>query len=247
MTGQPPRRALHELINMADPAWPLVERWIAEARTSVEVVPAERARGEQALLALQITTRSPMGAIALETAGIFIDYGWLRILGAGGPRIRDGLLSWNGLGDEPVPEPLAGAFLVAHDAVGGFFALNGGALGGRHGDVSYFGPDRLTWEDLEVSYSDFLYWALTGELTRFYDGVRWPGWEREVARLDGDQGISIYPMLCFAGGPVGDRSREAVPMRELWTLHRDLAHQLDGVADGTEVDIHLRERRPPAG
>jgi hypothetical protein len=32
-----------------------------------------------------VTTRSPLGALASQTAGLFLDGGWLRHLGAGGP------------------------------------------------------------------------------------------------------------------------------------------------------------------
>lgn len=39
--------------------------------------------GETALLATQVTTRSPMGAVVYHTGGILVDHGWIRILGAG--------------------------------------------------------------------------------------------------------------------------------------------------------------------
>ena len=64
------KRSLKELIHTEDPGWPVVQEWIAAARNSVEVLSAERARGEETLLYLQVTTRSPMGAISLETGGI---------------------------------------------------------------------------------------------------------------------------------------------------------------------------------
>ena len=57
--------------------------------------------------------------------------------------------------------------------------------------------------------------------------MRWPGWERDAARLSGDQGIAIYPFLWAKGEPVAGRSRRTVPMRELWALHRDVARQLN--------------------
>ena len=76
-------RALSELIDRKEPAWPLVQQWIAEATMLVEVLPADPAAGDAALYATQVTTRSPMGAIAHNAAGIFIDNGWLRVLGSG--------------------------------------------------------------------------------------------------------------------------------------------------------------------
>ncbi len=234
-------RPLHALLEQDDPAWPLVEGWIAAAQRPVQVLPAERQRGEQTLLALQVTTRSPLGAIALETAGILIDHGWLRILGAGGPGLADGLLAWNGRGPHAVSDPLAGALLVAHDILGGFFALNGGAFPGRHGAVHFFAPDRLTWEDLRIGYGDFVHWALNGDLATFYASLRWPGWEAEVRVLTGDRGLWVYPFLWAQGPPLAERSRRPVPMRELWSLQRDVARQIQGLPDGTSIAIRQSE------
>src|SRR5215831_10739950 len=89
-------RPLRELINESEPAWPLVLQWISEAAVEVEVLPVERKIAETALLATQVSTRSPMGAVVYNSAGIFIDHGWLRILGAGGhPRFQRSLPAWN--------------------------------------------------------------------------------------------------------------------------------------------------------
>ena len=57
-------KQLHELINLDEPAWPLVQQWLAEATNHVEVLPPiDDATRERALLETQVTTRSPMGAV----------------------------------------------------------------------------------------------------------------------------------------------------------------------------------------
>jgi hypothetical protein len=217
-------RPLADLIDSTEPAWPLVRGWLAEATNQVELISAERHRGEATLTALQVTTRSPLGAIALECAAILVDHAWLRLLGAGHPRMM-GLREWNGLGGVVRPDPLlADALVVAHDALGGFFAVNGGAFeAGSPGEVFYFAPDSLRWENLETGYSGLVQWATTGDLSSFYEGSRWRGWQDEIASASGDQGMSIYPFLSAAGGPVSDRSRRLVPMTELWGLQWQLA------------------------
>ena len=59
--------------------------------------------------------------------------------------------------------------LVADDAMGGFFALNGGAFGNYDlGKIFYLSPDNLVWEPLEIGYSDFIYWTFTGDIDLFY-------------------------------------------------------------------------------
>src|SRR5688572_3475954 len=136
-------RGLSELLNLEEPAWPMVQEWIAQATNAVEVLPASDPGRGEALVALQVTTRSPMGAIVYETGGLLVDHGWVRILGSGHARLPRSLPGWNlgrtmdGSGRSP---PF---LLVADDAVGGFFAIDGGAFGGKPGAVSYYAPDAL--------------------------------------------------------------------------------------------------------
>jgi Protein of unknown function DUF2625 len=216
-----PARSLHELLNTAEPAWPLVQSWLREATNPVEVLPpSEPARGE-ALVATQVTTRSPMGAVIYETGGLFVDHGWLRVLGSGHPRLPRTLPSWN-LGRSWVDPAASPPFLlVADDAVGGFFALNGGALGDETGKAYYFAQDSLKWETTGLGYSDFLVWCFTGDLAKFYQDYRWPGWEAEVQALPGDKAFGIYPPPITAGPPYGERHRGAVSLDELYRLYVD--------------------------
>lgn len=213
-------RTLNELIDRNEPAWPLVQQWIAQASVPVEVLPADSVAGDVALHATQVTTRSPMGAIAHNVAGILIDDGWLRVLGAGKhPRFQRSLPEWN-------EGRSNGFYLVANDVVGGFFAINGGALGEDRGKIYFFAPDALRWEPLEIGYSEFLVWAMSEKLHVFYDSLRWNDWRSEVKHLNGDQVISIYPFLWAQGPPIHERHRGVVPVAEQWALQMDLKRQL---------------------
>ena len=212
-------RPLSELINTDDPAWPEVQEWIAGATNAVEVLPVNEADRDAALHAIQVTTRSPMGAIVYETGGLLIDHGWLRILGSGHSRLTRSLASWNEgrtmFGDGQAP----GYLLVADDVLGGFFAINGGSLGQELGSAFFFAPDTLEWECLDLSYSEFLIWCLQGDISGFYESLRWPGWEQEISTLSGDQGISVFPFLSAKGPPIAERHRGVVPISELFSLH----------------------------
>jgi hypothetical protein len=103
-----PQRPLHELLNTDEPAWPLVRSWLGEATNYVEALPPSDPARAEALLATQVTTRSPLGAVIYETGGLLVDHGWLRVLGSGHPRLPRTLPAWN-LGrsrpdpDEPRP------------------------------------------------------------------------------------------------------------------------------------------------
>jgi hypothetical protein len=212
-------RPLSELIDTDDPAWPEVQQWIAEATNQVEVLPVNEADRDAALHAIQVTTRSPMGAIVYETGGLLIDRGWLRILGSGHSRLPRSLASWNEgrtmFGDEEPP----GYLLVADDVLGGFFAINGGSLGQEMGSVFYFAPDTAEWECLDYSYSQFIFWCLQGEVAGFYESLRWPGWEEEISTVGGDQAVFVFPFLFTKGPSIAERQRSVVPISQVFSLH----------------------------
>jgi hypothetical protein len=162
-----------------------------------------------------------MGAVIYETGGLLVDHGWLRLLGSGHPRLPRSLPGWNLGRSWTDPEVSPPFLLIADDVVGGFFAVNGGALGEERGNVYYFAPDSLGWETMGVGYTDFLLWCFSGDLGRFYQDYRWPGWQAEVQALGGDQAFGIYPPPCTAGPPYSERHRGVVPLDELYRLHLD--------------------------
>jgi hypothetical protein len=168
-----------------------------------------------------------MGAIVWESGGILVDGGWVRVLGSGCARLDADLARWNGLGEHAIRRPVPGALIVALDALGGVFAMNGGAFGAGNHDVFYFAPDTLRWESLRRGYSDFLRFLFVGDLARFYAGARWKEWAKDVAALSPDYGVSISPPLWTVEGKDIERaSRKPVPMTELVSFHFDIAAQL---------------------
>jgi Protein of unknown function DUF2625 len=215
-------KPLEALINSDEPAWPLVTQWVREAEVPVEVLPAEAAAADAALYSTQVTTRSPMGAVVHNCAGLLIDDGWLRVLGAGGhPRFQRSLPQWNeGRGN--------GFYLVADDVAGGFFAINGHALGEDSGNIYYYAPDSLSWEPCGFGYSQFLVWSMSVNLHQFYETFRWEQWQSEVRRLTGDQAFCILPFLWAEGPPMKERFRGVVPISDTWFLQQDIQRQLDG-------------------
>jgi hypothetical protein len=214
-------RPLANLINKQDSGWPLVQGWISSAKNKVQVLPKTAGRADSALLAAQVTTRSPMGAVVYETGGIIVDGGWLRILGSGAPAPNPARMGWN-------KDKQTGLLLVADDVLGGFFALNGGAFGqATLGKVYYLAPDMLNWEPLDMGYSDFLVFCFSGSLEKFYDGLRWKGWQQEIEKIGGNEGIFCVPSLFTREGKDLDKvSRKPVPIAELWGLHNDFRKQL---------------------
>jgi hypothetical protein len=234
------KRTVGQLIDAEEDAWPDVTNWVRDSIRPAEVLTADPAAGEATLFALQITTRSPMGAIALRAGGVLVDGGWLRILGAGHARVGGGLREWNGLdGNAPVDSPLAGALIVAYDVVGGFFAINGGAWDGPTGAVRYFGPDTRDWQALDLTYTALLRFALLGDLAAFYANLRWPGWEADLATVGPDEAFSFYPWLGFEAESIATRSRRVIPARELWSFNHWLREQVKGLPSGAQVRVTI--------
>jgi hypothetical protein len=109
--------------------------------------------------------------------------------------------------------------LVADDVVGGFFAIDGGGLAVHTGRVCYFAPDSLSWESTELGYSDFLAWCFNGDLARYYEDFRWPGWQDETRHLRGDQAFAFYPFLSCSAPTMADRSRRAIDLAEVYDFN----------------------------
>jgi hypothetical protein len=155
-----------------------------------------------------------------------VDHGWVRVLGAGGPDARSSLID-PVPGSAAVPLALEEGLVIAHDALGGFFVVNGGELPGEPREVLYLAPDTLGWEQTGLGHSAWLRWVLGADLDDFYRGLRWPGWEDEVRDLRVDQAIHTYPPLFTKQGrDTAAASRRAVPIGELWSLWLDFREQL---------------------
>jgi Protein of unknown function DUF2625 len=72
---------------------------------------------------------------------------------------------------------------------------------------------------------------LAGGVTQFYENLRWPGWEGEVAALSLDQGITTYPPLSTVEGrDLSVAARTPAPMTEVIAFHRELARFYAGGA-----------------
>lgn len=225
------RRSIDQLVDTADSAWPLVQGWIAQAELPVEALPAPRDRGA-ALVELQVTTRSPMGAITYESGGLRVDGGWLHVLGGGHDRMPWTIAALTReLGFWPDRDAQPQLLVVGVDVMGGFFALDGGALG-QPGNVHYFEPDTLDWLDCEKGYSEWAHFCTSANLEQFYTDLRWDGWADEVAGLPAGHGLHVHPPLFTAESrPLENASRRAVPMLELLRMNLDFAQQLGDDAE----------------
>jgi hypothetical protein len=213
-------RTVEELINKDEPGWILVKEWIDKAKNNVEVLPNDTNKSNDALYKTQVTTRSPMGAIVYMTGGLLIDNGWIRILGSGNTKLNRNLPDWNkGKGYKELGET-PNFLLIADDALGGFFILNGGGLGTDKGKIYYFSPDNLEYEPLDLTYSGFLNFCFNGDLEKFYKGYRWKNWRNDVQNLHGDSVFTFFPCLWSKEGKdIEKNTKSPIPIEEQYTIN----------------------------
>jgi hypothetical protein len=195
----------------------------------VEILPCERLRAEKALVHTQVTTRSLMGAIVYETGGLLIDNGWIRILGSGCGRMKRTLPDWNkGKTFSEFGEP-APYLLAADDAIGGFYAINGGFFGKDVGNLYYFAPDMLKWIPMEMGYSRFLLFCFETDMDDFYPGLRWNNWQKDAIVLHPDYAYSFYPFLWTKeGGNIDTVQKKAIPAEEVYNFNMESMNNIPG-------------------
>ncbi|QRQ63979.1 DUF2625 domain-containing protein [Sphingobacterium multivorum] len=193
--GQAKMRQLNELINKDEDAIKLIMAWRSAAKNKIQILANDSLRSNEALFNTQISTRSPMGAIVFHTGGILIDNGWIRIYGSGSEKLNRNLPDWNkgktfqNFGDKP------GYLIIADDAVGGFFLLNGGDLGNDLGKIYYLSPDNNEYEQLDLTYTEFVNFCFSGNIDLFYRDLRWKKWEDDFKELSTNEAFMFYPYL----------------------------------------------------
>jgi len=220
-------RPVDQLIDSTQPGWRVLKQWIDSAKNNVEILPVDPSKAKESLYKTQMTTRSIMGAIVYCTGGILVDSGWIRILGSGSAKMQRTLPDWNkGKAFKEFGDPPA-FILVADDAAGGYFAINYGNLGSDINRIYYLSPDELKWKPLKMTYEDFIWFCFMGNLKKFYAGIRWSTWEKDIQNLKADEVFNIYPPLWSKEGKNVETSlRKAVPAEQEFSYDIDLRRKM---------------------
>lgn len=81
------------------------------------------------------------------------------------------------------------SIIVAEDILGGLFAIL------NDGNISYFAPDCLEWEVMEISFSEFFYWAFRGDTDTYYKDYRWDTWKDDVKKISNYNGTDKLKVI----------------------------------------------------
>lgn len=222
-------RSLQELIDTQDPGWDIVKQWIKQSNRLVEILPqTDKSAAEQSLLITQVTTRSPLGAILYETGGLSIDHGWIRVLGGGS--YLPSLYQWNLSKTIEDDINTKGYLIVALDALGGYFCINGGKLGADIGMIYYFAPDTLDFEALEITYSELIHFFLVGDTAQFYATFRWNNWLQDTQQLDLNRVFDFFPPLWTQEGKnINETMRQTVSAEQQFEIMHEFRTGLNQI------------------
>lgn len=219
-------RTIEELLS-EDSSWVVMQDLMKNATNQFEILPKNEEQAKETLYLLQQSLQSLMGAIVYETGGILIDNGWLRLLGSGSERLSRTLYNWNLGRSHETAEETPEFMMVADDALGGIFAINGTGLGEDTGMIYYLAPDTVEWEALEVNYHEFLQFCFMGQVQDFYSKFRWEGWQEDVARMSADNAYIFMPPLWEDDDSSLDkRERGELPMDDTFELLVEMNNML---------------------
>jgi len=218
---------IKELTDIEDSGWEIVKEWLDKCDNEYEVLAKNEASAKNELYMSQHTIHSILGSIVYETGGILIDKGWLRILGSGhSEKLPRGIGTWNKGKTFKTHAMEAPFILIADDVLGGFFAINGGEWDVDLGHIYYLAPDRIMWEQLHLTYTQFIQYCLFGDLEEFYGDLRWEDWEKDMEKIRGDQAFSCMPPIWSEDVIVMEElDKRPIYIDEIYALRIDILEQ----------------------
>ncbi|MCL2137839.1 MAG: DUF2625 domain-containing protein [Coriobacteriia bacterium] len=146
--------------------------------------------------------------------------GYLRLLGSGQTDFES-ILRFNDKFREYLGE---GRYAVAYDVFGGIFAITKTGF-------SYFAPDSLSWEAMEISYEGFISWVATSDINGFYQTFLWEGSDELISKAGVDEGISVYPYLWARECDIETASKRIIPLEEVLSLNYQFYTEFGGAED----------------
>lgn len=191
--------------------WSSINKAILESKKNIKVYDGDNIAGKEICKKMYIPTDSVLGSVVYNVKSIYIDK-WVIILGQND---KTGIMNFN-LIDDICKN---GMFIVAADVVGGIFAININRYAEGKNNIWYFAPDTLEWEDMKISYAEYISWLINGDIDSFYESFRWSNWQEDVVDLEFGQGILVYPFFWAKECEIETASKKKVPIEELVKLN----------------------------
>jgi hypothetical protein len=215
-------KSLDELKLPGNETWLRLERMKEHSKNKVEILAPDSARASVALLQLQLTTKTNLGSVIYYSGGMLVDGGWIRVLGSGSKKLSRSVPEWNAGKISAMRNDESFYLLVADDVMGGLFAIKASSVDelDNVGQVFYYGPNSLSWQNTGLSYGGFISFCFNGNLKEFYEDFRWKGWQEEVSMIDPNSVISCYPLLWTREGLQMKANRKQLAIQSQWNLYQ---------------------------
>lgn len=130
-------------------------------KNHVEIIPPDAQCAKTNSEFFQANEQTAFGMLINQSGGAAVE-GVVRLLGSSAaPEYRD-IKAFN--------EQFGGSgfIILGDDIFGGVFALNTGLFSDCIGNIIYFAPDILEFEDMEIKLSQFFEFLRNGDLSDFY-------------------------------------------------------------------------------
>lgn len=128
----------------------------------VEMIPVDADCAEINSKYFEADASTNFGLLILQCGGVVVN-GVVRLLGSNRDESFRDINLFNikfGSG--------RGYVILGDDIFGGVFAVNTGLFPEFVGNIMYFAPDTLDWEDTELRLSGFFAWLRDGDMAGFY-------------------------------------------------------------------------------
>jgi len=193
--------------------WEEIQGILKDSQNNIEF--KEIAKNDLILSKLDVNKDSVLGQVIINTSGISVNK-YIRIYANGNEINNRNIVTFNSKLEKYFGED---KLFVADDIWGGLFAINKGFFEENMGDIWYFAPDTLDWDNIEISYPEFIAWVSSKNVDEFYSGFKWKNFERDIANIRFDQGMLIYPFLWSKECDIENATKRIVPFEELLSLN----------------------------
>ena len=135
---------------------------------------------------LNINENSVLGQVIINTGGIFIE-NYIRLFGSGDEENSYNIYKYNLELKKYFDDNI---IIIGNDIFGGLFSLNK-----EKNNILYFAPDTLEWEDLDITYKEFIKFVTSEKIDEFYKSYKWSTFQEDIKKVKFNEGILIYPFL----------------------------------------------------
>ena len=159
---------------------------------------------------LNINENSVLGQVIINTGGIFIE-NYIRLFGSGDEENSYNIYKYNLELKKYFDDNI---IIIGNDIFGGLFSLNK-----EKNNILYFAPYTLEWEDLDITYKEFIKFVTSEKIDEFYKSYKWSTFQEDIKKVKFNEGILIYPFLWSNECNIEKSKKDIVSFSELLQIN----------------------------